>query len=99
MNPSAIRRRAHKWRDHDDFVVPRTDRHSHAVVLSALIFPQQRIRFWIEEIRVWIEHVQHAGNRAVVNRFVRIYWLGIILLYDVINLRELLQALADIGVA
>ena len=43
--------------------------------------------------------MQHAGNRAVVNRFVGIYRLGIVLLDDVIDLSELVQALADIGVA
>jgi hypothetical protein len=30
--------------------------------------------------------MQHAGNRAVVNRFIGIYRLGVVLLDDVINL-------------
>ena len=99
MNSRTVGRCSNKWRDDNHLVVSRADRHSHAVVLPALIFPQQRIGLWIEEIRVRIEHVQHAGNRAVVNRFIGVYRLGIILLDDVIDLCELLQALTDIGVA
>src|SRR5579864_1069247 len=99
MNARPVRWASREWRDDDDLIVARPDRHSHTVVLAALIFAQQRIRFRIEEIGVRIEHVQHAGNGAVVNRFIRAYRFGIILLDDVIDLGELLQALTDIGVA
>ena len=64
-----------------------------------MIFPQQGIRLGIEEVGVRIEHVQHARNCTVVDGFVRIHWLSVILLDDVIDLGELLQALIDIGVA
>src|SRR5437667_9883811 len=43
--------------------------------------------------------MQHARNRPVINGFVRIHRLGVILLNDVVNLRELMQALAYTGVA
>src|SRR5438034_236526 len=43
--------------------------------------------------------MQHARNRAVVDGLIRVHRLGVILLDNVISLRELAQALTDIGVA
>src|SRR5215469_17965232 len=83
----------------DNLIVARSDGHAHAVVLAALVLAQQRVGLGIEEIRVWIEHVQHARNGPVVDSFVRVHWFGIVLLDDVVNLGELLKAVADIGVA
>src|SRR6202142_4670285 len=98
MNAGAIRWSTSERRNDDDAIIPRPYRHTHAVIFSALIFAQQRVRLGIEEIRVRIQHMQHAGDGAVVNRLVRIHRLGIILLDYVIDLGELLQALGDIGV-
>ncbi len=99
MNARAVSGSARERRNHDDSIVPRSNRHSHAVVFAALVFAQQRVGFGVEKVGMRIQHVQHAGNGAVVDSFVRIHRLGIILLDNVIDPAELLQALADIGVA
>src|SRR5439155_15535332 len=99
VNARAISRSAGERRNYDDLIVPWTDGHSYAVVLATLVFAQQRIRLGIKKVRVRVEHMEHARNGPVVNGFVRVYRLGIILLHDVIDLRELAQALTDIGVA
>src|SRR5947209_10842068 len=39
----AIGGAAHKGRNHDDFVVAWSNRHAYAVVLAALLFPQQGV--------------------------------------------------------
>ena len=90
MNSRAVRRCSGEGRNHDDLVVARPDRHPYAVILATLIFPQQGIRLGIEEVGVRIEHVQHARNCTVVDGFVRIHWLSVILLDDVIDFGELL---------
>ena len=95
----AIRGRSHKRRNHDHFVVARPHRHSHAVIFPALIFAQQGIRLGIEEIRVRIEHVQHARNGPVVDGLVGVHRLGIVLLHHVIHRGELPQAVADVGIS
>src|SRR5271167_2973678 len=94
----AIGRSADEGSDDDNFIVARTDRHPHAVILAALLFAQLGIGFRIEEIRVGIELVQHARDGAVINRLVGIHRVGIVLLDRVVNLGELLEAIADIGV-
>ena len=95
----AVRRRAHEGRDHDDLIIARAHRHAHAVILAALLFAQQGIGLGIEEVGVRIEHAQHAGNGAVVDGLVRVHWLGVVLLHDVVNLGEGAQAVAHIGIA
>ncbi len=97
--PGLVSGRADERRHHDDLIVARTDRHPDAVIQPALIFAQQRIGFGIEEVRVRIEHAQHAGNRAVVDRFIGVHRLGVVLLHQVVDLRELAQAVADFHVA
>ena len=64
------------------------DDHSHAVILSALIFPQKGKLFGVEETRMRIEHPQHSGDGALVDRFVHVYLVGIVTLNDVQNARE-----------
>ncbi len=86
-------------RDHDDFVVTGTDLHAHTVILPTLLLAQGRIRLRIEEIRVRIQHAQHARNRPVVNRLIGVDGLGIVLLDDFVNLRKAAQAVADVAVA
>src|SRR5579859_60663 len=42
--------------------------------------------------------MEHAGNSSVVNCFVRIHMVGIILFDQIIDFRELAQAVADITI-
>src|SRR4029077_586697 len=58
----------------------------------------QRVRLGIEEIGVRVERVQHAGNRAVIDGLVRVDRFGVVVLDDLVDLGELLQAVLDIGV-
>src|SRR5215469_1010988 len=97
-NSSFVRGSADEGRDHDDFVVAWADRHPHSVVLAALIFAEQRVLLRIEEVRMRIKNAQHPGNSAVVNRLVGIHGLGVVLLYDVVNLGELLDVVADFAI-
>ena len=99
MNAGFIGGCPHEGEDHDDLVVAWSHGHAYAVVFTALVFAHQRVRFWIEEIRVRIEGVQHARNRSVVNGFIGIHRLGVVVLDDGIDVRELLQAVFDVGVA
>src|ERR1700733_5689778 len=85
--------------NHNHLVVARTDGHAHAVVLAALVFAHQRIGFRIEEIRVRIEGVQHAGDRALIDGLVRVHRLGVVILDKRVDVRELFQAVLDLGVA
>src|SRR5260370_23893615 len=93
-----VRRRTHEGGDHDDLVVARRDLHAHAVILSALFFAQQRVRLRIEEVRMRIQYVQHSRDGAVIDRLIGIDRLGVILLYQTVNFRKLLQAGADIAI-
>ena len=95
----AIGGRTGKGRDHDDFVIARTNLHAHAVILAALLLAQGRVGFGIEEVGVRIEHPQHAGNRPVVDGLVRVDRLGIVLLHHVVNIGEAAQAFAHVAVA
>ena len=99
MNAGLIRWRAGEGENHNDLVVARPHRHAHAVVLAALVFAHQRVRFGIEEIRMRIERVQHARDGSVVDRLVGVDRLGVVFLDDGVDIRELLQAVFDIGVA
>src|SRR5260370_10627398 len=93
-----VRRRTHEGGDHDDLVVARRDLDAHAVILSALFFAQQRVRLRIEEVRMRIQYVQHSRDGAVIDRLIGIDRLGVILLYQTVNFRKLLQAGADIAI-
>ena len=95
----AISRCSNKRRNHDNFIITWPHRHAHAVVFAALILAQQGIRLRIEKIRMRIEHVQHAGNRAVVNGLIGIHRLRVILLHHVVDCGELAQAVADIRIS
>ena len=99
MNAGFVRGRSGEGINHDHFIVARPDRHTHAVVLAALVFAHERVGFRIEEIRVRIERVQHAGNRAVVDRLIGVHRFGVIVLNQRVNIGELLQAVLNLGVA
>ncbi len=99
MNAGLVSRRSHERDDDDDLVVARANRHADAVILAALLFSQQGIRLGIEEVGVRIERVQHARNRAVIDGLVRVDRLGVVVLDDLIDLSELLQAVLDIAIA
>src|ERR1700720_474740 len=43
--------------------------------------------------------MQHARNRPVVDRFVRVYRLGVVLLHHVVNVGELVQAVSHVRFA
>src|SRR5262249_18552653 len=98
-NAGFVSWRSHEGRHHDHLVIPRPDLHADPVVLSALIFAQKRVLLRVKEIRVRIEHSQHAGNRSIVYNLVRFHRLGIILLDETVNLRELSQVIADFAIA
>src|SRR5436309_9074428 len=94
----AIRWGSNKRRNHNDFIIARSNRHAHAVVFAALILAQQGIRLGVKKIRMRIEHVQHAGNCAVVNGLIGINRLGVILLHHIVDCGELAQAVAYIRI-
>src|SRR5258708_33518850 len=96
-NAGAVCGRAHKRGDDDHLAIARADRHSNAVILSALIFAEQGIRLGIKKIRVRIQHMQHARNGAVVDRLAGVHRLRVVLLHDVVNLGDLLEAVTDVG--
>ena len=99
MNSGAIGRSSHERGNDDDFVIARSDLHSHAVVLSTLLFPKQGVGLGIKEIGVRIEHAEHARNGTVVDGLVGAHRFGVVLLYQVINLRECAQAVTDFAIA
>ena len=99
MNARLVGGRASEGKDHDHFIVARSHRHAHAVVLAALVLAHQGVRFGIEEIRVRIERVQHARDGAVIDGLVRVDRLGVVLLDDGVDVSELLQAVFDVGIA
>ena len=98
-NAGSISWRAHERSDDDDFIIARTHRHADPVVLAALFFAEERVGLGIEEIRMGIEGMQHARNRAVIDGFVSVDWLSVVLLDDVEHLGERLQAVPNVGVA
>src|SRR5579864_4561346 len=98
VNASLIGGSSREGVDNDDFIVAWADGHTHAVVLAALVFAHQGIRLGIEEVRVWVQRMQHAGDRPVVDRLVGVYGLGVILFDERINVSELLEAVLDVGV-
>jgi hypothetical protein len=87
-NASTISRRSGERSDHYDFVVTRTHLHANPVILAALVLAKLRVLFGVEEIGVWIQHVQHAGDGAVINGFVRVHRVSVILFHDGVDIRE-----------
>ena len=77
---------------HNHFALGRAHPHPDAVIVAGLAFPQQRIRLWIEEIRMRIECAKHARNGASVNGAVRIHLVGEVRLHGFVNLGEFLDA-------
>ncbi len=84
----SISRSAHKRSNHNNFIVPRTNLHAHAVVFTALFLAQQRVGFRIKEVGVRIEHSQHSRNGAVIDGFFRVYLVGVVLFHHGVYLRE-----------
>ncbi len=46
-----------------------------------------------------IERVQHAGNRPVVDGFIRVHWLGVVLFDEGVHIGELLEAVLNLRVS
>src|SRR5690348_17968666 len=70
--------RAFERRKHHRLLFARLDDHTDAIIFAFLIFAKESVSLWIEEIGVRIEHMQHAGNRTVVNHFVSIDGIRVI---------------------
>ncbi len=84
-------RRADERCDHDRLIFARGDRHAHAVIFALLLFAEECVLLGIEEIRMRIEHMQHSGNRAVVDDLVHVDWIGVVSLDDREDASELLH--------
>ena len=97
-NAGFVCRSANERSDNDDLIIPRTYRHTHAVVLAALIFAQKCVLFWIEKVGMGIQDPQHSWDSAVIDRLIRVHRLGVILLDEVINLGEFTQIVANFTV-
>src|SRR2546429_7699737 len=69
-------------------VLARRDEQSDAVVLASLVFPKQRKLLGIEETGMGIEHAQHARNGALIDGLIYVDVIGIVVLDNVQNLRE-----------
>src|SRR5215467_5379792 len=97
-NAGLIGGSSHERGQDNHLVIARSNGHTDAVVFSALLFTQGRIRLGIKEIGVRIQDMKHAWNRAVIDGFIGVHRFGIILLDEVVNLRELLKVVPDIGI-
>ncbi len=91
---------------HDDhtlhavFPYLRLDVHAHAVVTAVLIFAHLRVRLGIVEVRVRIQHVQHVGDRAVVDHLVNLVGrelVRIVRLHHRVHIGELVQTVSHRG--
>ena len=89
-------RRSHEGRKHHGLVLARRDGHADAVIFSFLLFAEQRVLLRIEKVRVRIEHVQHARNRAVVDGLVYIDRIGVIALDDRKHAREAFDGILQV---
>ena len=77
---------------HDDGVIfAGGDDHADAVIFAALVFSKQCELLGVEEIGVRVEHAQHAGNGALVDRFVDVDGVGVIVLHDVEDAGEIMD--------
>ena len=98
-------RRPLKGREHhhvDDAVLVRLrlDGHANAVVVSVLIFAHLGEGLGVVEIGVRVQHMQHAGDGAVVDGLVNLVLvqrLGVVLLDDGVDVGELAQRIAECG--
>ena len=82
------------------FVRLRLDRHADAVVLAVLVFAHLREGLGVVEVGVGIEHVEHAGDGAVVDGLVDLVGvevLGVVLLDDGVDIGEGVQGVAQGG--
>ena len=100
MNAGAERGRVLVGRDHEDLVVLLLDDHADAVIVAALVFAQAGVGLGIVEMRVRIEHLQHAGDGAVVDGVIGLVagdGLGVVLLHQRIDVGKGLQAVAELA--
>ena len=47
--------------------------HANSVIFAFLLLAEKRVLLGIEKVRVGIEHVKHAGDRAVVDNFIGVH--------------------------
>ena len=83
--------------DHDGLAraLLRANLHADAVVFAVLLFAQSGEVLGIKEIRVGIEGAQHAWDRALVDALVGRHLVRKILLNQVVDLGERVQAVID----
>ncbi len=68
--------------------------------MAALIFAQAGVGLGIVEVRVRVEHLQHAGDGAVVDGVIGLVagdGLGVILLYQRVDVGKGLEAVAELA--
>ena len=80
---------------HDRLAVAALHRHADAVVVAALFVAQRLEIVGIEEVGVRIERPQHPRDRAFIDGLVRLQLIGEILLDDVVDFGECLEALIE----
>ncbi len=104
MNAGAERGRVLVGRDHEDLglavVILLLDDHADAVVVAALVFAQAGVGLGIVEVRVRVEHLQHAGNGPVVDGVIGLVagdGLGVVLLYQGVDIGKGLEAVAELA--
>ena len=98
MDTRPIRRCSLHRRHNHNLIVLRLNPHAYAVVLAALVLAHLRVALRIVEIRMWIEHMQHARNRPIVDRLVHlvgVQFVGVVLLHQRVDVRELLHRVAQ----
>ena len=87
-------------RYHVHLVVLLLDQHAHAVVAAMLVFAHLGVGLGIVEVRVRVQHAQHAGNRPVIDGqvgLVAVDRLGVVLLHQRIHVGEGFQAVAKLA--
>ena len=81
-NSGFVSRRPDKWSEDHGLVVTSRDGHSYAVIFSLLVFLEEGVLLGIKKIRVRVQDVKHAGNRAIIDDFVGVNRVGIIAFDD-----------------
>ena len=104
MNAGAEGGRVLIGRDDEDLgfavIVLLLDDHADAVVVAALIFAEAGVGLGIVEVRVRVEHLQHAGDGAVVDGVIGLVagdGLGVVLLYERIDISKGLEAVTELA--
>ena len=100
VNAGAEGRRALIGREDVDLIILLLDHHAHAIVMAALVFAKARISLGIVEVGVRVEHLQHAGDGPVVDGvigLVRRDGLGIVLFDERVDVRKVLEAVAELA--